>query len=920
MKFSKKAFLPLFAALFVFIFIGIGIAQRKGEASVQKAKEEEHISKEAEDLSGHKSPTSFESADSDTIEELPDTAEATEEDEPSSTLGKKLKTEMFAEKSLDNTWLFGGGVETQGRFAEIGGIRNYIGQFEEYIRWVKRIDDELYGMQRYTINAGKEGQDAKEFSDRLTDLIEKTKPKAVSYLIGPEDYAKGSSGIAEFRAALSNIIETSLHMQNDTGFVVVQLPHAVGKEQSSNVRLYTDSAKEIVEETASGTDCADRILLVDHFSQTDNSTFQTTMLMGDGYLNASGHYEMAKQFAQAVYGTSEGFPVISGSWTMAAAPNTYLNILPTAKASSDSLSVSVSDYSGAADFRYVLKIDGVEISGTASGNPFTIDRLPFGKDYELLLMTADGSVQFAQAAGTIEPSDISKASLSEQPLQQEIRKKASGTEALTWLFMGDSITHAAAHTKGYDGIAQLFEKYLKEDLGRTDDLVINTSVSGATAERTLEHIRQRMTKYQPDIVSIMLGTNDAMYPEIFAGYQMNLKNIVKEIRAVRPDALIIFRSPVPASGEYAEDAAGEDGSVARMRKTAEADGNILFIDQYSDWNIQTSAYSYLFDAAHDFGDGGLHPGAAGHVRMTTQFIRECGLNTNTKIANLSYVFQYIRTESKVTPSVRFSSDNDTITIDKRTLQAAYGTKETLGSLTAVLTDKAGRSYQKEEGPNQNQIQITDLPLGVYTLEVSAKIKGNTAKIVTFARQEIDLKTGEAIRSYEEESSENELTPEPDSDSQSKKTPEISEDGTFENNTFLFKVISQSERTAEIVGLKNKNLKKVTIPDTVTVEKKQYRIVSIAASAFFNNKKMTNAVIGRNVVKIGKQAFGGCSQLKQIKIQSSVLQKVGKRAFADMDKQAAVFVPKAKYQEYKRLLLASGFKYKVKKMNMGTSKN
>ena len=602
---------------------------------------------------------------------------------------------------------------------------------------------------------------------------------------------------------------------------------------------------------------------------------------------------------------------------MAAAPNTYLNILPTAKASSDSLSVSVSDYSEAADFQYVLKIDGVEIRGTASGNPFTIDQLPSGKDYELLLMSADGAVQFAQAAGTIEPSNISKASLLEQPLQQEIRKKASDTKALIWLFMGDSITHAAAHTKGYDGIAQLFEKYLKEDLGRTDDLVINTSVSGATAERTLEHIGQRMTKYKPDIVSIMLGTNDAMYPEIFAGYQANLKNIVKEIRAVRPDALIIFRSPVPASGEYAEDAAGEDGSVARMQKTAEADGNILFIDQYSDWNIQTSAYSYLFDAAHDFGDGGLHPGAAGHVRMTTQFIRECGLDTNTKIANLSYVFQYIRAKSKVTPSVKFSSGNDTVTIDKRTLQAAYGTKETLGSLTAVLTDKTGRSYQKEAEPDQSRIQITDLPLGVYTLEVSAKIKGNTAKIVTFARQEIDLNTGEVLRSYEEESSENELPPE--ADSQSKKTPEISEDGTFENDTFFFNVMSSSGRTAEIVGLKNKNLKKVTIPDTVTAEKKQYRIVSIAASAFFNHKKMTNAVIGRNVIKIGKQAFGGCNQLKQVKIQSSVLQKVGKRAFADMDNQAVVFVPKAKYQKYKRLLSVGGFKYKVKKMNTDTSK-
>ena len=455
-------------------------------------------------------------------------------------------------------------------------------------------------------------------------------------------------------------------------------------------------------------------------------------------------------------------------------------------------------------------------------------------------------------------------------------------------------------------------------MGRTDDLVINTSVSGATAERTLANIKQRMTKYQPDIVSIMLGTNDAMYPNIYAEYQTNLKNIVQEIRSVCSDALIIFRSPIPASGEYADDPAGADGSVARMRDVAEADGNILFIDQYTDWNLQTSAYSYLFDAAHDFGDGGLHPGAAGHVRMTTQFIRECGLNTNTKIANLSYVYQYIQTNSKITPSVKFTSAGDSITIDKRALQSAYGKKETIGSLTAVLSDETGRTYTKEELPNQSQISITNLPVGVYSLEVSAKIKGNSAKIVTFAKQEIDLGKGEVVRSLQEEETP-EIEPSSESAVQSKEEPKISEDGTFENETFLFQVVHNSKGTAQVIGLKNKNLKKVTIPDTVTVDGKQYRIVSIAEAAFLNHKRMTSAVIGRNVVKIGKQAFYGCSKLKQIKIQSSVLQTIGKRSFFDIDKNAVISVPKAKYQEYKRLLLASGSKNKVKKVNVDTEK-
>lgn len=44
-------------------------------------------------------------------------------------------TEVFAANVLknENTWLFAGCIETQGRFAEVGGARSYVGHFEEYI-------------------------------------------------------------------------------------------------------------------------------------------------------------------------------------------------------------------------------------------------------------------------------------------------------------------------------------------------------------------------------------------------------------------------------------------------------------------------------------------------------------------------------------------------------------------------------------------------------------------------------------------------------------------------------------------------------------------------------------------------------------------------------------------------------------------
>ena len=124
--------------------------------------------------------------------------------------GSGFAAGMFSD-AKDNTWLFGGGVETQGRFREIGGVRNYVRQFEEYIRWTKseKNSDQPLTMQRYMINIGKEGLDAVAFAAKLPEYIKKTDPKAVCYMIGPEDYKKGEEGIAAFKQAVSTILETS---------------------------------------------------------------------------------------------------------------------------------------------------------------------------------------------------------------------------------------------------------------------------------------------------------------------------------------------------------------------------------------------------------------------------------------------------------------------------------------------------------------------------------------------------------------------------------------------------------------------------------------------------------------------------------------------------------------------------------------
>ncbi len=654
--------------------------------------------------------------------------------------GDGVAAGMFAPESLDNTWLFGGGVETQGRFEEIGGVRNYIGQFEEYVRWVKRVNGVLEGMQRYTINVGKAGEDAVAFAEKLDECIARAQPKAVAYLIGPEDYEKGEDGIEAFRKALAAIINTSLAMKEDGGYVVIQLPHA-RKEREADARaaLYAEAAKAVANEVAEDPQKANRMAIADHRSQTANDAFKNTMLTENGLLNADGHYEIAKQFSEAVYGSLDGFTAnisISHDWRMEDGPEQCLRIRPEATAAADSLRVLVPD-TEATEWRYVLDMQDMELSGTACGNPFTIEGLPQDTTYALHVLTGDGKVQYGAVAGSITEGDVGKAPEPDDGLQKEIRTKTEQEEPLTWLFMGDSITHAAAHTQGHDGIAQIFEKYLKEDLHRADDLVVNTAVSGATTDRTLAHIQERMEKYRPDIVSVMLGTNDAGKLSVEA-YKNNLKEIANKIRQANPDATIIFRSPTAATGGWKR--AGE--LVLPMKEAAKEDGEILFIDQYEEWERKFTAYPYMASRSFYLGDGTVHPGAAGQLWMAQKFIQACGLDADTKIAQASYAFAYEQEESDILPEAALSVSDGTVTISKSALNAAYSGGE-IGEMTVAMTDAAGRTYTKQADLAQEEVCL-QLPAGRrYTTTVSATIKGNTAKQVTFAKQELVLSEGEA---------------------------------------------------------------------------------------------------------------------------------------------------------------------------------
>lgn len=144
--------------------------------------------------------------------------------------------------------------------------------------------------------------------------------------------------------------------------------------------------------------------------------------------------------------------------------------------------------------------------------------------------------------------------------------------------------------------------------------------------------------------------------------------------------------------------------------------------------------------------------------------------------------------------------------------------------------------------------------------------------------------------------------------------------TIKNKTFKFKItkraVGKTEGTVSIIGFTKKShkktTKKLTVPASVTIGGFTYKVTAIAASSFKSCKKIKTAVIGKNVISIGKNAFSGCKKLKKITIKSNNLKSIGKNAIKGINKKASIKVPKKKLSSYKKLFKSkTGYKKTMK---------
>ena len=644
--------------------------------------------------------------------------------------------EMFQIQYGDNSWVFTGGEAVQGGFAQTRGVRNYVGQFEEYVRWTKAGNEN--GRQRYTINTGKAGQTLKDVVDNYQTLVADYSPKAAAYLVGKEDYQAGEAGIASFQDSLRQFINLSLGLkENGKGFAVIQKPFAVKDDAvNATIMLYCKAVDEVVKEYEDESEKLDRIVVVDHFAQTNQDDFKNNKLKDGQTLNAAGHFEIGKQFSAATIKTTDSYPGngVTLNLKEEEQPDVYLNVLPVVTAENAGLHVQIPE-TNETSWRYELSIGDKKITGSADGNTFTITGAESGKEYLFKCISSDGTTQLQTVTGKTEAGNVGIAygqTLDEK--QKELSEKLKEKDKMTWLFMGDSITHAALWTKGYDGIAQTFEKYLKDEMGRASDTVINTAVSGATTTSTLNNIEQRLEKYTPDVVSIMLGTNDAATGGLTADiYKKNLETIIEKIRNKNKDAVIILRTPTPMWNTGSREA-NIPQYIAKMKQVAD-EQNLIYIDQYTELQKAFNDYGWLKKDTVLFGNN-LHPGANGHLLMTRHFLKGCGLwKEDSAIANLFYEMPINEKTSEITPEVIKTPNRIGVSLEK----LKEDSKSQIGAVHLKAVSKAsGQTYETDAEAGEKLIVLKNLPENQkYEVEVSAWLKDRAEKTV-FQKQEIEL--------------------------------------------------------------------------------------------------------------------------------------------------------------------------------------
>jgi acyl-CoA thioesterase-1 len=203
----------------------------------------------------------------------------------------------------------------------------------------------------------------------------------------------------------------------------------------------------------------------------------------------------------------------------------------------------------------------------------------------------------------------------------EIKSRLSASLPLTWVFTGDSITQGALHTYGHRSFSEIFAEHVRWEMSRGMDIVINTGISGNKIADVLESLEWRVLRFKPDVVFLMIGTNDCTSGEDgYEKFELNLNKLVKTVQS--HGSYCILNTPnAICLDSYSGRFSHLPEYVAILRKAAQS-ADIMLIDHFGYWN-QVKATK---DELMSWLDDSVHPNVYGHRAIANRIFEYFAIN------------------------------------------------------------------------------------------------------------------------------------------------------------------------------------------------------------------------------------------------------------------------------------------------------
>jgi lysophospholipase L1-like esterase len=209
---------------------------------------------------------------------------------------------------------------------------------------------------------------------------------------------------------------------------------------------------------------------------------------------------------------------------------------------------------------------------------------------------------------------------------KRIRKLLHSKKPVKWLFYGDSITHGALHTFGWRDYSELFSERVRCELGRVNDIVIKTALSGNTTRDLLASFDWRVKQFHPQVVFIMIGMNDCVTGATGASvplpeFRTNLLTLVQSIRQIS-ECLPVLQTSNPVLPAAAPEREPHlDAYMETIRNVANGEG-LPLIDHATYWKKETDGQPHRF---YSWMNDALHPNAMGHRVFAELIFKEAGI-------------------------------------------------------------------------------------------------------------------------------------------------------------------------------------------------------------------------------------------------------------------------------------------------------